>query len=83
MQGKRGSNTCISTCIDKEMVGWAMVLGNCQCWGILLIGTIVEGGPTLLAGGWSCLDILSLSLSLSLGLCLSGTLSLSLGDGPI
>ena len=53
-------------------LGQAMVLGNCQYRGILLIGTTVEGGPTLLAVGaggvvWTFLLPLSLSLSLSLG----------------
>ena len=37
--------------------GRAMVLGNFQCQGILLIWLIVGQGATVLAVGPSCLDI--------------------------
>ena len=45
--------------------GWAMVLGNFQCQGVLHNLIIVEQGPTVLAVGASgvCLDIFSLHFS--------------------
>ena len=53
--------TNIPSCEPSGWYGQAMVLGNFQCLGILLIWTIVEQGPTVLAmgtGGGS-LDIFS------------------------
>ena len=32
-------------------LGWAMVLGSFQCWGILLLLHIVGQGPAVLAAG--------------------------------
>ena len=45
-----------------------MVLGNFQCWGVLLIWIIVGQGPTVPAvgAGGGCLDIFFSHLSFSL-----------------
>ena len=44
-----------------------MVLGNFQCWGVLLILIIVGQGPTVLTvgAGGGCLDNFSLSFGIS------------------
>ena len=66
--------------ISVNRVGRAMVLGNFQCWGVLLICIILGLVPTVLPAGAGGVDFdfsflsssffshLSLSLSLSLSL---------------